>query len=186
VARDRSDDDHDDPTSSTAGTPRQTGGAATPFYDDHIRPPVSIAGIVAAVGGAVIAAGTLFEMVSASVGFDAASRTMVSRSYVDTDDGKVVATLGVVIVVLALATLVRPARSIMWPIVVTACALAALGLAIYDRIDLDDVGRELRSRIAHDNPAAGIVHVTIGPALYVAMAGGVIATIGAVLASRDR
>jgi hypothetical protein len=182
----RSDDDTDDLKVSEADAPRRAGDAAAPFYDDRIRPPLSIAGIVAAIGGVVIAASVLFDMLSASIGLDDASRTTVSRSYFDTDNGKVVAALGVVVLVLSLATLVRPARSVIWPIAVTACGLAALGLAIYDRIDLDNVAGELRNRIYHDNPTSGVVHVTIGPALYIAMAGGVIATIGAVFASRDR
>jgi hypothetical protein len=153
------------------------------MYGDDIRPPVSIAGMVAALGGAVIAAATLFELVSASIGADGNQLT-ASQSYIDTDDGKVVAALGVIVLVVALATLVRPARSIAWPIVVTACSLGALGLAIYDWIDLDDAGDQMRERLG--TSVAGVVHVTIGPAVYIAMAGGVIATIAAVLASRDR
>jgi hypothetical protein len=153
------------------------------FYGADIRPPVSIAGIVAALGGAVIAAATLFEMVSASIGADG-NQITASQSYIDTDNGKVVAALGVIVLVMALATMVRPARSIVWPIVVTACSLAALGLAIYDWIDLDDAGSEMREHLG--TTVVGVVHVTIGPSVYLAMAGGLIATIGAVLASRDR
>jgi hypothetical protein len=169
VAQERSDDGTDD--------------QGTPFYGDDIRPPVSIAGIVAAFGGAVIAAGTLFELVKASIGANG-NQITASQSYIDTDNGKVVAVLGLIVLVVALGTLVRPARSIVWPIVVTACALAALGLAIYDWIDLDNADSDIRERLG--STVAGVVHVTRGPAVFIAMAGGVIATVAAVLASRDR
>jgi hypothetical protein len=142
-------------------------------HEERRRPPVSVGGILAVVGGAVIVASTLFEVVSAKVGPSGTSQVTASRSYLDTDDGKVVAALGVVVLVLSLATLVRPARSIVWPIAVVACSLAALGMAIYDRSDLEDTG-------------SAAVHVSAGPALYVAIGGGVVATIGALLASRDR
>jgi hypothetical protein len=73
----------------------------------------------------------------------------------------------------------------MWSVVVAACSLAALGLAVHDRIDLDDVGSEIQSRLAASG-TTGSVHVSIGPALYIAIVGGIVATVGAVIAARDR
>jgi hypothetical protein len=49
--------------------------------------------------------------------------------------------------------------------------LAAFGFALYDRIDLND--------------RAEAVGASFGPALYVAMAGGVLATVGAMLIARE-
>ena len=134
----------------------------------------------------MVAAGTLFEMVSASIGPQGAGRVSISQSYVDTDNGKVAMALGIVAFVVAAAALVRSARSILWPIIVAAASLAALGIAVYDRIRLDDVDSDLRQRIYRDVRVPGVVQVSIGPALYIVIAGAVLATIGAVLASRDR
>lgn len=176
----------EDPAPSGPSTGyRRAADGAIPFDEGRVRPPVSIGGTLAALGSLIFGAGTLFEMVSATIG-PAPSRISISQTYLDTDNGKVVAVVGVIALVLALATLVRPARSIAWPIAVAACGLAALGLAVYDRIRLDDVGDDLRQRIYRDAHASGVVHVSIGPALYIVIAGAILATIGAVLASRDR
>jgi hypothetical protein len=152
----------------------------------HIRAPISIGGIIAAVGGLVAAGGTLLEMVKVGLGPNNLTTTTLTTTYFDTDNGKVVAVLGAVALVLALATLVRPIASIIPSIVVAACGLAAFGLALSDRFDLSNAGDDYRREFFRSNQLRGLVQVTIGPALYVAMAGGLIATIGAVLASRDR
>ena len=121
---------------------------------------------MAAVGGAAIIVGTVLELLSVSVG-----KSEVSKTYLDTDNGKAVAALGVVVLVVALSSLLRPGLGVIVPIVIAAAGLAAFGFALYDRIDLNDA-----------SDAAG---ATFGPALYVAMAGGIIATVGAILVSRD-
>jgi hypothetical protein len=174
------------PTGSTRPSRRQVGAAAVPAPAAHIRAPVSVGGIIAAVGGIVAVGGTLLEMVKVGVGPNNLTTTTLTTTYFDTDNGKVVAALGAVALVLALATLVRPISSIIPSIVVAACGLAAFGLALSDRFDLNDAGDDYRREFFRNNELRGLVHVTIGPALYVAMAGGLIATIGAVLASRDR
>jgi len=144
-----------------------------------------IGGVIAALGGVVVVIATFFEMLSVTLGLDAVRETTLSRTYFDTDNGKVVAALGVVIVVLALTTLVRPNPNFVVSVVMVASSVATVALALYDRIDLDGVTDELRTRLYHGNPAPGIVQASIGPALYVAMAGGLFATIGAVLAARE-
>jgi hypothetical protein len=156
-------------------------GAAPPA-----RSSLSIGGITAAVGGLVVVAGSLLEMVKVGLGQHQLTTTTLSTSYFDTDNGKVVAALGAVVLVLALATLVRPVSNMIPAIVVAACGLAAFGLALSDRLDLSSAGDDYRREFLRGNQLRGLVQVTVGPALYVVMAGGLIATIGAVLASRDR
>ena len=123
-----------------------------------------------AIGGAVIVVGTLLELLSVTVGRGAAEVT-ASKSYLDTDNGKVVAALGVVVLVCALGSLIARDLGVMVPIAVAAAGLAALGFALYDRIDLSD--------------GADAVGASFGPALYVAMAGGLVATVGAMLIARE-
>jgi len=130
----------------------------------------NVGGIVAAIGGAAIIAGTLFELLSVTVTRGSVELS-ASKSYLDTDNGKAVAALGVVVIVVALSELIRPGLGVIVPIVIAAAGLAAFGFALYDRIDLND--------------ANNAVDATFGPALYIAMAGGLVATIGAMLVSRD-
>jgi hypothetical protein len=69
----------------------------------------------------------------------------------------------------ALATLVWQVSSGFTAFVLTGGGLAALGFSIYDRFDLHASRGDL----------------TFGAALYVVMAGGVLAAIGGVLTSGD-
>jgi hypothetical protein len=176
-----------DPAPTRASRRRGDGaaGAAAAPVAQH-RAAFSVGGIIAAVGGIVVVVGSLLEMVKVGLGPNQLTVTTLSTTYFDTDNGKIVAALGAVVLVLALATLVRPISSIIPSIVVAACGLAAAGLALSDRFDLGDAGADYRRAYFSNNQLRGLVQVTIGPALYVAIAGGVIATIGAVLASRDR
>jgi hypothetical protein len=150
------------------------------------RAVVSVGGIVAAIGGAVAIAGTLLELLSVGIGVNALNTVTLSTTYFDTDDGKVVAAVAAAALIVALIALVKPMSSIIPSIVVAACGLAVFGFALYNRIDLDSQTDDLRRQLTRNNPYKGLVHVSIGPAVYVAMAGGILATIGAVMASRDR
>jgi hypothetical protein len=125
--------------------------------------------VVAAIGGALVVVGTLLELASAEYALDSANSIRLSATYLDTDDGKIVMAVGIVIVVVALATLVWQVSNGVTAIVLTGGGLAALGFAIYDRFHLDT---------AHGN-------LSFGAALYVVMAGGVIAAIGGFLTSGD-
>jgi hypothetical protein len=133
---------------------------------ERARPRPNVGGVVAAVGGALVIVGTLFELVSVTVG-----RVSAAKTYLDTDNGKVVAALGVVVLVSALASLVVSDLGAIVPVTIAAAGLAAFGFALYDRMDLND--------------AADAGGASFGPALYVAMAGGLIATVGAVLVARS-
>jgi hypothetical protein len=147
---------------------------------------ISVGAIVATLGGIVIIVGAVLDSVKVSVGSGKINATTLSTSYFDTDNGKVVVVLCAIIVVVGLWTLVRPASSMVPAIVLTAAGLASFGLALSDRINLNDVGDDYRQRYISDRAIGALVHVTVGPALIVVMAGGVIATIGALFASRDR
>lgn len=153
---------------------------------DRSSRSINFGAIAAALGGVVIVVGTLLDSVKVSVGNTKVNTTTLSTSYFDTDNGKVVFVLGVIIVVVALVTLVRPVASMVPAIVLTAAGLAAFGLALSDRVDLSNVGDDYRQRYISDTAIRALVHVTVGPALLVVMAGGVIATIGALFATRDR
>jgi hypothetical protein len=149
-------------------------------------PAISVGGIVAALGGAVAIGGSLLEMAKVSIGLENFTKVALSSTYFDTDRGKVVAAIGAAVVIVALATMVRPISRLIAPIVVAAGGLAILGFSIYDRVDLDSSTDAVRHRLTVNNPLSGLVHVDIGPGLYVVMAGGALATIGAVLAARER
>jgi hypothetical protein len=173
-----------EPSGSASGesTSDDLNGVAAPTARSARR-SLSIGGVVAALGGAVVVVGSLLEMVK--IGFGADQLASTTTTYLDTDNGKVVAALGAVALVLAVATLVRSRAGIIPGILVAACGLAAFGLAVSDRFDLDNVGNDYRHKFFNDSQARGLVQVTIGPALYVVIAGGLIVAIGAVLASRE-
>jgi hypothetical protein len=130
----------------------------------------TVGGIVAAVGGVLVIAGTWFELVRVTVG-RGATQVSVSKSYFDTDHGKVVIALGVVVLVVALSSLLKPDLGVIVPVVIAVAGLAAFGFALYDRIDLKD--------------ASDAVGATFGPALYIVMGGGLVSTIGALFVARD-
>jgi hypothetical protein len=147
---------------------------------------ISVGAIVAAIGGVAIVVGTLLDSVKVTVGSPKVNTTTLSTSYFDTDNGKVVAALGVIVLVVAVFTLVRPVTSVGPAMVMTAAALAAFGLALSDRIDLRNVGDDYRQRYISDSAIQALVHATVGPALLVVMAGGIVAAIGGLLAARER
>jgi hypothetical protein len=140
-----------------------------PREEDELQ-STRIGAALAVIGGIVVLVGTLLELASAEHTFDATGRIILSADYIDTDDGKIVAAVGVVLIVVALVALVWNIRSGIIAIVLTGGGLAALGFAIDDRIQLDTSRGNL----------------SFGVALYVVMAGGIIAAIGGVLTARVR
>src|ERR1044071_4789050 len=92
--------------------------------DAPARSHASPGGIVAAIGSALVVASTFFELVSATVGPEGRNQLSSSRAYRDSDNGKIVLVLGLLALVVSAATLIRPRRDIVWPIVVAACSLA--------------------------------------------------------------
>jgi hypothetical protein len=134
------------------------------------RSPSNLGATVAALGGAVIVASTFFDLVNLTITRGSAELS-AAKTYLDTDNGKVVAAFGVVVLVCALGSLVARDLGVMVPIAVAAAGLASFGFALFDRIDLND--------------PADAVGASFGPALYIAMAGGVVATVGALLVARE-
>ena len=133
------------------------------------RRPENLGAIVAAIGGAIAVVGTVLEVASVQYALDANHDITLSANYVDTDNGKVVAAVGVVVMLVALATLIWRLTSGIPAIVLTGGGLAIFGFALYDRFDLGSKSGSL----------------SFGAALYVVMAGGVIAALGGVLAARE-
>jgi len=128
----------------------------------------SVGGIVAAIGGAIAAVGTLLELASVKYTLDASHSIRLSANYIDTDNGKVVAAVGVVVMLVAVVTLVWRISGGIPAIVLTGGGLAIFGFALYDRFDLGSKSGNL----------------SFGAALYVVMIGGIVAAVGGVLASR--
>src|SRR5262249_1919059 len=124
--------------------------------------------IVAVLGGAIGVIGTLFKLASVEYALDANHQISVSKNYIDTDNGKVVAAVAVVVMVIAVVMLVWRISNGLTLILLTGGGLAIFGFALYDRFDLGSKSGSL----------------SFGPALYVVMIGGIVAAVGGVLASR--
>ena len=138
-----------------------------PRGEDGQRPE-NVGAVVAAIGGAIAIVGTLFELASAEYALDARHAIHLSSNYIDTDHGKIVAIVGVVVVLAAVVTLVWRTATGIPTIVMTGGGLAIFGFALYDRFDLGSKFGDL----------------SFGAALYVVMVGGITAAVGGVLASR--
>lgn len=130
---------------------------------------VSIGAIVAAVGGGLAVLGAFLEVASVDLALAASNNVTLSANYFDTDDGKIVAAVGLIVLLVGLATLVGWISGVVPAIVFAAGGLALFGFALNDRLDFD----------------SALGRLTFGPALYVVMAGGLVAAIGGVLASRE-
>jgi hypothetical protein len=128
----------------------------------------NVGAIVAVVGGAIAVIGTLLELASVGYALDARNRVSVSKNYIDTDNGKVVAAVAVVLMVIAVVMLVWRVSNAFTAVALTGGGLAIFGFALFDRFDLGSTTGDL----------------SFGPALYVVMVGGIVAAVGGVLSSR--
>lgn len=131
-------------------------------------------GVVAILGGGAAIAGTFLEMAKIQLGPLSATAT-----YWDSDHGKLVAGIAAGVVIVAILGLLRPAPNGLVVALTFAGAATVAGIALYDRIDLDNPDGPLS---AIRTPAV----ITSGPGLYVCIAGGVIAAIGALFAASRR
>jgi hypothetical protein len=123
-------------------------------------------GWIAVVGGVALAVGAFLDSVSASAG-EGVFGVTIDQSYMDGDGAiELVLGIGIVVLGLVLALGVLP-RWGGW-IVVGAGALGAI-IAVADIIDVQDKLDQLRA-VGGDG--------SIGPALWVCLVGGVIATVG--------
>jgi hypothetical protein len=151
------------------------------------------AGIVAIVGGALLALGSFLPWAEVS-----GSGASVTAKGLDGSDGYITLAAGLVAVVTGLVML-RGMRKVVAVVAVLA-GLIGGGLALYDAVTakdsvLDAAAEELaptfgvsadQVRAALDQAIdAGQLDVSIGIGLYVVMAGGLAAIVGGVLGLRD-
>lgn len=130
-------------------------------------------GVVAILGAGAAIAGTFLEMATIELGPLSATAT-----YWDSDDGKLVAGIAAGVVLVAILGLLRPSPSGLVVALTFAGAATVAGIALYDRIELDNADGPL-------NAIGGPV-ITAGPGLYVCIAGGVVAAIGVLFAASRR
>lgn len=126
------------------------------------------AAIVVMVGGAVVAIGSFLPWASIATGLGSASIDGI------TGDGKITVVLGGVIALLGLLAIERPvsvARS--GAMMLLGVAAVAFGVWEYSNVQakVDDV-------------ASDVVRASVGTGLYLVIAGGVIAIVGAALLPR--
>jgi hypothetical protein len=152
-----------------------------------------IAGIVAMVGGALLALGSFLPWAEVS-----GSGASVTAKGLDGSDGYITLAAGLIAVVGGLVML-RPTRRAVAVVAIFAGLLGG-GLALYDALTakdsvLDAAAEQLaptfgvstdQVRAALDQAVdSGQLGVSIGVGLYVTMAGGLSAIVGGVLGLRD-
>lgn len=161
---------------ASAVAPVTTGRADTPST-------FSVGGLMVAIGAAIAIGGTFLDTYKVTVGIQSLESVNFTSTYFDADRGKVVAGSGAAVLLLALIGLLRVGDHVVPAIVAGLGGAVILGLAIYDRIDLDNFLDDKRQQI-QAQASRSLFHVSFGPALYVCMGGGVIIMIGAVMAAR--
>jgi hypothetical protein len=172
------------------------------------QPPAGsnvIAGSVAVAGGALAVVGAVISWAKVSLGppLAAASR---SAAGTNTTDGKIVLALGIVVAVTGAVIAFAPRRDVLVPVAVVAIlgGMAVTALAIYDlsrKSDLDRTfvrgfrqgfeqatGQRLTDAQIRVLMARFGIKLSLGPGLYVALAGGLVGAAGGVigLVSGDR
>lgn len=152
----------------------------------------SLAGILAIVGGALVAVGSFLAWAEVSGG-----GTSVSAKGVDGSDGYITLAAGIVALLVGIAMTRQAKRT--FAVLVILAGLVGGGVALYDALTakdsvLDAAAEELapsfgasaeQVRAALDEAIdAGQLSVTISIGLYVVIAGGVIALVGGILGLR--
>ncbi len=141
---------------------------------------VNVGGVVTIIGAAAAIFGTLLTMAKLQLG--ALSSTI---TYWDADDGKLVAGIAAGVLLVAILGLLRPAPNGMVVVLEFTASAAVVGIALYDRIDLDNTIDTMKNSAGNGalGQIASAAHITAGPGLYVCIAGGVIAAIGTLVAA---
>jgi hypothetical protein len=149
--------------------------------------PVSIGGIVVAVGAAIAVAGTFLNMVKVTVGVNSLRAVTLNSTttYFDTNRGKLVAAIAAAVLVVALVGLLRGATTSCPPPWPASGASRYWAFSIYDRIDVDTFIDDQRASLK-GNTLRSLFEANVGPALYVCMGGGVLILIGALMAARRK
>ena len=171
------------------------------------RPPTAgrnvVGGAIVVVGGALAVIGAVIPWAKVSLGppLAAASR---SAAGTNTTDGKVVLALGVALAVVGAAMAFAPRRELLvaMAVVATLAGLAVTVLAIYDlsrKSDLDRTfvrgfrqGFEQATGQRLSDPQIRVlmarfgIKLSLGPGLYVALAGGLVGAAGGALGLAGR
>lgn len=137
---------------------------------------IETAGVVAVIGGAACAVGTLLPWAKASGPFN--NLTASGLDFAN-DQGKYVLILGAAIALFAALGLVRRPVSDVMLVLVILVAGGAVGLTIYNLSDVSN-------RATDFNGASDIVHIDIGFGLYVSVVGAAVGLIGALLSIQNR
>jgi hypothetical protein len=136
-------------------------------------------GVVALIGGAVALMGVGVNEISANVG-----AIQVTRTYFDSDSGKVVAAIAALGIVIALFGLLRPSPGWLVQVLVFVCGATIAGFALYDRLNISDDVHRLRVSV-NGSVFVGSVTTRVGVGLYLCMGGGVLMAVCALMAGRD-
>jgi hypothetical protein len=180
AATEDADDESSVAPTARAARPRETRSRVS---RSETETPISVGGITVVIGAVFAIAGTFLTMVRVGVPTSSLSRTVLSQTYFESDDGKVVAAIAAVVLIVALLFLMRVGDTLVAQAAVAVGGLAILGLSIYDRVDLDNSVDDLQSSLRIPRAA---LDVSIGPAVYTCMFGGVLVVVGAVLSARRR
>jgi hypothetical protein len=158
------------------------------------RAGAQTAGIVAIVGGALLAVASFLPW--AEVSGQGAS---VTANGIDGSDGYLTLGAGIVAVLVGVVTLMRGARRILAVLAILA-GIVGGGLGLYDALTardsvLDAAAQELapafgvspdRVRTALDQAVdAGQIGVSVRFGLYLVIAGGIVVVVGGILGLRD-
>jgi hypothetical protein len=134
-------------------------------------------GVVAVLGGAAGIVGTLITMTTSTLG-----PVSETATYFDTDRGKFVFGISIAIVVVSVIGLLKPSPNGFLVLLVLLGGIAVTTLAVYDRIDMQNTVDEL----TRAGGVGAALQVTFDAGLYVCIAGGVAAALGAILAAGRR
>ncbi len=134
-------------------------------------------GVVAVLGGAAGIVGTLVTMTTSTLG-----PVTETATYFDTDRGKFVFGISIAIVAISVIGLLKPSPNGFLVLLVLLGGIAVTTLAVFDRIDMQNRVDDL----AKTGGVGAALQVTFDAGLYVCIAGGVAAALGAILAAARR
>ena len=164
---------------------------------EHVSRNVRTAAIVASVGGALAVIGSILPWASVRINFLFVN-TSQNVNGLDTSDGKITLVAGIVALGAGLAILL--ARGLTEgarrgvAIVAGIAGLVALGIGIYDAIDISDKAGEIGDIADTASQAAGAqgeqvralleqgLDVSLSFGIFVVIAGGLLALVGGALA----
>ena len=163
-----------------------------------------IGAILTAIGGAILAVGSVLTWAKVSVDLGALANALgvdpallsgagdqTSKTFAGTSggDGKIVLVCGIVAIVIAVAAFMRRGLWKTLGVVAIVAGLVGGGLALYDISTKEDVVSEAKTAAAPSLEAVGIdasvlddvFDVTLGIGIFLSVAGGVVVIVGGLL-----